>query len=576
METATEVNVRHSEIDSLLESVDQKKNEWARLSIAEKIKLLLDVRKNIGVHAKEWVELSVQGKQIDPASPIVGEEWSTGPWVLATSITNYIETLRAIESGHKEKLLKKVTTRDNGQVVAGVFPTNLYEILLFNGIRGEVWMQEGVDSNNLVDSIGVFYDQEKPTGKLSLVLGAGNISSIPPLDVLHKLLAEGEVVILKMNPINEYLGPLLEKVLEPFISRNYLQLVYGGADVGEYLTKHPMIETIHITGSERTHDVIVFGGGEEGKVRKSSNSPVLDPAKTLTSELGGIGPMIVVPGPWSKSDIDFQAQNIVSAKLHNSGHNCVASQVLVMPEAWDQSQDLIEAVTTLLRNVPPRVAYYPNATQSIKAAADANAGAEELGGDMPRLFIKGLKTDNEEYSYTNEFFGPVYAQTSVAGADAGTFLENAVQFCNDKLHGTLGATILVHPKTMKELGGKLDKAIADLKYGAVGVNIWNGVAFLISQCSWGAYPGHNYNDIQSGIGAVHNTFLFDKPQKAVLYGPFRSLPRAWFHGDFNLMPKPVWFVTNKTAATTTRRITKFAVNPGFHHLPAIFTSALMG
>jgi len=42
------------------------------------------------------------------------------------------------------------------------------------------------------------------------------------------------------------------------------------------------------------------------------------------------------------------------------------------------------------------------------------------------------------------------------------------------------------------------------------------------------------------------------------------------------MPKPVWFVTNKTAHITTKWITKFAVNPGVQHLPGIFASALQG
>jgi aldehyde dehydrogenase (NAD(P)+) len=576
MDTAIEVNINHPKIDSLIESVDQKKNEWARLTITKKIKLLLEVRKNTGLYAQEWVDLSVKGKQIEPGSPLAGEEWSSGPWVFASTINNYIETLKAIDSGNRTKLLKKVRTRDNGQVVARVFPSNIYETLLFNGISAEVWMQEGVNANNLANSIGIFYDQKNPPGKLSLVLGAGNISGIPPLDILHKLLAEGEVVVLKMNPINAYLGPVLEKVFEPFVKENYLQFVYGGADIGKYLTSHPMIESIHITGSERTHDAIVYGGGAEGKARKAANSPILDSAKELTSELGGIGPMIIVPGPWTKADIDFQAQNIVTAKLHNSGHNCVASQILVLPEKWDLSEDLVQAVTDKLRNVPPRVAYYPNAGQSQKAAAEAHQEAEELGGELPRLFIKGLDSSSSQYSFTNEFFGPVYAQTTVAGEDAASFLENAVDFCNEKLHGTLGATVLVHPKTKKELGKKFDEAIAGLRYGAIGVNIWNAAAFLISQCPWGAFPGHSFDDIQSGIGTVHNTFLFDKPEKVVLNGPFRALPRAWAHGDFNLMPKPVWFVTNKTADVTTKRITRFAVNPGFHHLPGIFASALMG
>jgi aldehyde dehydrogenase (NAD(P)+) len=563
-------------IDEAIGLLTQHKKTWATLAIPEKIKMLLKVRKNIGDYAQEWVDLSVKGKQLPPDSPLAGEEWTSGPWVLASSITNYIETLEAIYQGKKAALIKKTRNRPDGQLVVKVFPNNIYDNLLLNGIRAEVWMQEGVTAENLANTIGTFYNKEDPDGKVSLVLGAGNINAIAPLDVLYKLIADGEVVILKMNPVNEYLGPVLEKILAPFIEADYVKLVYGGAEVGEYLTRHPGIGTIHITGSERTHDIIVYGAGEEGRQRKKENKPILDQGKSLTSELGGIGPMIVVPGPWTKADINFQADNIVSAKLHNGGHNCVASQVLVMPEKWDLSQTLIDTVTEKLANIPPRIAYYPGTDKNQEAALNAYPEAQLFGGDVPRTFIKGLTASNDEYAFTHEFFGPVYAQTDIEGDDAASFLSNAVKFCNEKLHGTLGATILIHPQTKKEMGPEFENIVAGLRYGAIGVNIWNAVAFLVTQCTWGAFPGHSFNDIQSGVGVVHNTFLFDKPQKTIAYGPFRALPRAWVHGDFNLMPYPLWFVTNKTAHITAKRITKFAVNPGFKHLPGIFIAALRG
>jgi hypothetical protein len=566
-----------TEIDNKIDLLNGTKKTWANLAISAKIKMLLELRQNIGINAKEWVDLSVNAKQIEQNSPLAGEEWTSGPWVFASTVNNYIHTLQAIDENKKLTLIKKVKTRKNGQVVAKVFPNNIFETLLLNGITAEVWMQDGVNSKNLNDTIGVFYNKTNPEGKSSLVLGAGNINAIAPLDVLHKFIAEGEVVILKMNPINEYLSPVLEKIFQPFIKAGFLSIVKGGAEIGEYLTRHPKIDTIHITGSEKTHDIIVYGAGDNGKIRKAANNPILESSKKITSELGGIGPMIVIPGPWTDADINFQAENIVTAKLHNSGHNCVASQVLILPKNWDLSQKLIDAISNKLKNIPPRIAYYPRADQSQKAALKAYPKAQLYGGNVPRTFITGIDANNtDEYCFSTEFFGPIYAQTFIDGDTTESYLENAVKFCNEKLHGTLGATILVHPKTKKQLGVNLDKAIADLKYGAIGVNIWNAAAFLVTQCTWGAFPGHTYNNIQSGIGVVHNTFLFDKPQKSVIYGPFRVLPRAWFHGDFNLMPKPVWFVTNKTTHITSRLITKFSVNPGFKHLPGIFLAALRG
>ena len=74
---------------------------------------------------------------------------------------------------------------------------------------------------------------------MSLVLGAGNVSSIPPMDVATKMFVEGFVCILKMNPVNEWVGPYLERALAPLIDRGYLRIVYGGAEVGSYLLLPP-------------------------------------------------------------------------------------------------------------------------------------------------------------------------------------------------------------------------------------------------------------------------------------------------------------------------------------------------
>ena len=42
---------------------------------------------------------------------------------------------------------------------------------------------------------------------------------------------------------------------------------------------------------------------------------------------------------------------------------------------------------------------------------------------------------------------------------------------------------------------------------------------------WGAYPGGDIHDIQSGNSFVHNTLMFSKPQKTVVYAKFREKPK---------------------------------------------------
>ena len=73
-------------------------------------------------------------------------------------------------------------------------PGTLWDRLLLSGIRAEIWMQPGVTRANLDRCAAAAYDTPPAArqGKLALVLGAGNVASIAPLDVLHKLFIENQ------------------------------------------------------------------------------------------------------------------------------------------------------------------------------------------------------------------------------------------------------------------------------------------------------------------------------------------------------------------------------------------------
>lgn len=92
-----------------------------------------------------------------------------------------------------------------------------------------------------------------------LCLGAGNQLNITILDVLHMLLVEDKVVIVKMHPQASYLGQFVEEVLSPFFSKGFVELVYGGAQEGKHVCEHPSIRSIHLTGSSNTFNSIVWG-----------------------------------------------------------------------------------------------------------------------------------------------------------------------------------------------------------------------------------------------------------------------------------------------------------------------------
>ena len=561
-------------LDQALATLAEHKTVWARLPIKDKIQYLIEVRQATLGNAQRWADAETKAKQLHVGSPLVGAEaWLAGPYGLMAWLSASIKTLTALNTGADLLDHVKLHRGVDGKLVARVLPFDMYEELLFHGITADVWMQEGVTEQNLRENMASFYRREDPDGELALVLGAGNVSAIVPLDILDRMINCGEVVICKMNPVNEYLGPIFENIFAQLVRDGYLAFVYGAGDVGAYLTRHDAVQAIHITGSAHTHDLIVYGPGEEGQRRKAADDRVVD--KPINSELGGVGATIVLPGPWTEADFGFQAEHVVTQKLHNAGHNCVASQVLVLPADWDGSSRMVDEVRRRLEASEPRVAYYPGTEERLSALQQAEPATQELGGNAKRLFAADVDAAVDHYGFRTEFFAPAMVTTSLPG-DAGQFLQRAVDFCNDRLYGTLSVNLIVHPKTRRRLGADFDRAIAALRYGGIGINVWVGAAFLLPRAAWGAYPGHSYTDVQSGIGVVHNALMFDKPLKTVVSAPFHPFPRSLPSGENTLFPKPPWFLTNKTSESTARKLTEFAAAPSAVKLPALFTSALRG
>ena len=230
--------------------------------------------------APRWVAACIKAKGIAEDSPTVAEEWGAGVWPVMKNLRQLRQSLADIASVGHPKIPGKITTRSDGQVVARVFPLTGYDRLFFIGLTAEVWMEPGVTAETLSQTQALTYRNKNHHGKVALVLGAGNVGSIGPMDILYKMFVEDQVVILKMNPVNAYLGPLIQQSFQALVEPGFLRVVYGGASEGAYLCNHPQVDEVHITGSDKTFDAIVFGSGSEGAARKA-NQALLVPALVM-------------------------------------------------------------------------------------------------------------------------------------------------------------------------------------------------------------------------------------------------------------------------------------------------------
>lgn len=558
------------DIDKAVAAVSAQKDAWTVLDIPARIAILEQLIQDTLPLIDEWVERDNAVKRIPTGSPTEAEGWTNGPWILLRGLRLLKESLEDILEQGRPELPSTPTTTADGQVVVEVFPRDFFEKAVFTGFTAEVRLQPHMSLSDLEEQHAAAYrGDEDPDGALSLVLGAGNVSAIPAMDAISKLFLEHQVVVLKMNPVNEHVGPVFEKALRALIDRDFLRIVYGGAEEGKHLTEHDGIDTIHMTGSDKTFEAIVFGPGEEGQRRKEAGEdPILD--KPISAELGNVTPVIVVPGPWSDKDLDFQGENIATGLTNNVGFNCIANRVVVTHQAWAKRRDLLHAMRKYLALAPTRYSYYPGAEDRWERFVDEHPEAERFGpnteGCLPWTLIPEIDPDDEyDIAFTTEAFAPVMGETPLdAPRSVPEFIAQAVEFCNERLWGTLAATIIVHPRSMKDpaIAAAVERAISDLRYGTVGVNHWPGLSYTMGTTTWGAFPGHDIYDIQSGVGHVHNFLMLPEPQKTVFRGPFRT------------PVKPPWFVTHERAHEVVQKLAEFDADPSFAKLPSIAWSAM--
>ena len=287
---------RREGLDAALSRLKDSAQGWAERPMGARIALARSLLAGVGRLAERIVAAGCVAKGILPGTPPEGEEWLASAYTTHRILRQTVDSLVALERLGNTAVGPMHRTQD-GRLAVRVFPADGLDALLFAGLSGEVHLEAGVDEPTVHAERASFYRGRRHGGRVCLVLGAGNVNSIPAADVVAKLFNEGKVCLLKMNPVNAYLGPLLEEAFAEAVTQGVLAIVYGGAEEGGYLAHHPAVDEVHITGSDSTHDLLVWGPpGKERAERMAHRSPLL--AKEVSSELGNISPVLLVtPGP---------------------------------------------------------------------------------------------------------------------------------------------------------------------------------------------------------------------------------------------------------------------------------------
>lgn len=557
-------------LETALSRVRDRAAEFAKTSLDERIAFLRQLRDGYMAVAEESVRLACAYKGVAFDSPVSGEEWLAGPMITLRVLRLTEWALEEVKAHGAPRITEKMI-RDlpDGRIAVRAFPGDSLDSALLAKHVGENYMQPGVTRANLKEHQARAY-RSPHQGRVCLVLGAGNVNAIPPTDVVYKMFVEGTACVLKMNPVNAYLGPLIEKAFAPLVSRGFFAVVYGGAEEGAFLVNHPSIDEVHITGSDKTHDLMVWGPpGPARERRKATNEPLL--TKDVTSELGNISPVIVVPGPWDGATLDFQARNTAGMLCNNASFNCTAAKLLVTSKGWPQRSAFLDALAKNVGTGGVRQAYYPGAEQRWKAIVEGRQNVRIIGeakaGELPYALLTDVdRASRDELIFTNEPWCTVISETPLSSEAVPAFCEEATAFLNADVWGTLAANVLVHPATMQDptSAAAVEKMVRELQYGTVAINTWAGAVFGIGNSPWGGHPSATLADIQSGRGSVHNSLLLDGVEKFVLRAPAKNFPIA------------PWFPGHRTQHLLGRRLTNFEYAPGWLKVPGVAAAAIRG
>ena len=527
------------DIDRFITTLRTKSKEFNSISNVQLASMLEETISNIKEVAFFWATICSDNKGTTK-TPAEGEEWLGGPFASVLATQYYIKSL----TNDDDLVEKKYNSEENSYKV---FPNSFTERITFPFIDAKVIFNKSMSFEDINKYRG-FSKRYDIDPSITLVLGAGNFSSIPYLDVLYHLITRKSVILLKLNPVNEYLKPVFEKVFQSFIERGYIIVTTGNIDESKYMANHPGINNIHLTGSDKTFEDIVYGRELTEKERKSKSLSKIN-NKPITSELGNVTPIIIHPGKWSTSDIKYQARKIVTAKLNNNGFNCIAAQVVVLPDGWGQTETLIKFVKHYMSKAKERKAYYPESIERLEKL-EKDKGYERVNAlscVTPHLTreIKAYSKFEIDEVWSSTIYFKKIEYTSIED-----FANKAIDYCNDELWGNLGVSVIIKDHDRKFNKHITNLYIDKLNYGTVAINEWAAIGYIIPQLPWGGFPGNRDNDIQSGQSVVHNSMLFESPLKGVVNTKFR----------ISRIIDPPWFVTNKKARRLFRNLTYYQIN----------------
>ncbi|HMJ03397.1 MAG TPA: aldehyde dehydrogenase family protein [Conexibacter sp.] len=376
-----------------------------------------------------WAEVAVaSAADVDAAVAAAGAAFE-GSWRRTPGVerARLLYALAAAIDRDAERLAR-IETTDNGKVIRETLNQVRFCARIYRYFAGQADTLVG-DVIPLDDGVGLDYATREPYGVAALITAWNS-----PLQLLaNKLapaLAAGNAVVVKpsehASASTLELARLFEEVGFP---AGVVNVVAGGPEVGDALTRHPGV------------GVVSFTGGVETGRRVAANAA--RNVRPVALELGGKSAQVVLPD----ADLERAATGVVAGIFAAAGQTCIAGSRLVVHA--DVHDELLERVAararaiTLGNPLEPATEMGPLAHRAQRERILGHI--ERALGEGARLVCGGAGATVPERGYfvaptvladvreemhvaRQELFGPVLAVTSVADADEALAVANSTEY----------------------------------------------------------------------------------------------------------------------------------------------------
>jgi len=250
--------------------------------------------------------------------------------------------------------------------------------------------------------------------------------------VVTPALAAGNCVVLKAPELAPFTVMLLgELFLKAGFPPGVVNMLAGGADIGEAIVSHPGVDKVQFVGSGTTAKKVLRAASET--------------LKPCGLELGGKSAVVV----FADADLQEAARRGLSGAISVSGQGCVnGTRLLVERPIYEQYLQMLQAIAAHIQvgdPFAPATVMGPiiseASVQRILGAIDTAVskdgarlvlGGERLRGDysdgyfLPLTIIADV--DGESALAQHEVFGPVLAVTPFDTEEEGIALANSTNY----------------------------------------------------------------------------------------------------------------------------------------------------